>query len=164
MGASVVELHTGIYASAQGVTQKNECKRIKAAAIYATSLGLVVNAGHGLHYENVSTIANLNIAVITKGDDPETSITQAPSSNSAFQTVTFTLFSPDDVEKIEWKLDGAGYVETPCTPPLSHCQVTVPGLQPYGRHRLEARAVKGVSKDSTPATVEWEIGHCNNQA
>ena len=60
VGASVVELHTGIYASAQGVTQKNECKRIKAAAIYATSLGLVVNAGHGLNYENVSTIANID--------------------------------------------------------------------------------------------------------
>jgi pyridoxine 5-phosphate synthase len=60
VGAPVVELHTGTYASAQGVTQKNEYKRIKAAAIYAASLGLVVNAGHGLHYENVSTIANID--------------------------------------------------------------------------------------------------------
>jgi pyridoxine 5-phosphate synthase len=57
MGAPVVELHTGAYAEQQGQLQLTECARIKAAAEYASQLGLVVNAGHGLHYENVQAIA-----------------------------------------------------------------------------------------------------------
>ncbi len=58
-GAPVIELHTGTYASCVGEKQKLELKRIKDAVKHATSLGLVVNAGHGLHYDNVSPIANI---------------------------------------------------------------------------------------------------------
>lgn len=60
VGAPVVELHTGTYASSVDTVQQNELTRLKDAVVHATSLGLVVNAGHGLHYENVSPIANID--------------------------------------------------------------------------------------------------------
>ena len=55
-GAPVVELHTGRYADA-GAEQGNELLRIRTAAAYGHSLGLKVNAGHGLHFGNVQAIA-----------------------------------------------------------------------------------------------------------
>ncbi|MDH2431933.1 pyridoxine 5'-phosphate synthase [Pokkaliibacter sp. MBI-7] len=57
-GAPVIELHTGAYADAEdGASQQAEFERIAEAARYAHSLGLVVNAGHGLNYQNVEPIA-----------------------------------------------------------------------------------------------------------
>lgn len=55
IGAPVVELHTGAYAEANAAPA--ELIRIVDAAAYGRSLGLVVNAGHGLHYENVQAVA-----------------------------------------------------------------------------------------------------------
>ncbi|KAA9133265.1 pyridoxine 5'-phosphate synthase [Marinihelvus fidelis] len=52
-GAPVVELHTGTYADAAGDTQRDELARVAVAARYGHGLGIQVNAGHGLHYENV---------------------------------------------------------------------------------------------------------------
>jgi len=60
MGAPVIEIHTGRYADAKDEgTKQKELKRVKDAAAYALSLGLVVNAGHGLHYHNVNLIAEI---------------------------------------------------------------------------------------------------------
>ncbi len=56
-GAPVVELHTGTYADSEGDTQQAELERVVAAASYGQQIGLIVNAGHGLHYENVTAIA-----------------------------------------------------------------------------------------------------------
>ncbi len=56
-GADAVELHTGLYAHARGAVQKKECSRIRRAARFAVSLGLKVNAGHGLNYKNVGPLA-----------------------------------------------------------------------------------------------------------
>lgn len=69
IGADFIELHTGSFANAYGgtnsalhgisplsaeVTSVNiEFERLKNAAKLAQSLGLKVNAGHGLNYENV---------------------------------------------------------------------------------------------------------------
>ncbi len=59
-GAPVIELHTGCYADAvSDAIREEELQRIKVAAEYAASLGLVVNAGHGLHYHNVQSIASI---------------------------------------------------------------------------------------------------------
>ena len=58
-GAPVVELHTGAYADADEARQDAELERIATAARYGTGLGLIVNAGHGLHYENVKSIARI---------------------------------------------------------------------------------------------------------
>lgn len=56
-GAPVIELHTGAYADAKNrIEQLAELARIQQAAKYAHSLGLQVNAGHGLHFHNVQAI------------------------------------------------------------------------------------------------------------
>lgn len=61
-GASTIEIHTGCYAGAQTLqSQKKELARISQAAIMAHELGLVVNAGHGLHYHNVADIAAISV-------------------------------------------------------------------------------------------------------
>jgi pyridoxine 5-phosphate synthase len=53
-GAQVVELHTGTYANATTrKARRAELSRHARAAVHADSLGLRVNAGHGLHYSNV---------------------------------------------------------------------------------------------------------------
>ncbi len=57
LGAPVIELHTGAYADTQGAAQARELIRLTQAAAHASSLGLIVNAGHGLHYHNVQAIA-----------------------------------------------------------------------------------------------------------
>ena len=58
-GAPVIELHTGHYADFTDQAQAQEFERIKAMATYAHSIGLQVNAGHGLTLENTSAIAKL---------------------------------------------------------------------------------------------------------
>ncbi len=57
-GAPVVEIHTGHFADAiHDQTRRSELERIIAAVRYGNSLGLQVNAGHGLDYHNVKSIA-----------------------------------------------------------------------------------------------------------
>ncbi|MDD2342171.1 MAG: pyridoxine 5'-phosphate synthase [Tolumonas sp.] len=57
-GAPYIEIHTGRYADAETeAEQQAELTRIAEAAAYAHQRGLKVNAGHGLHYQNVQAIA-----------------------------------------------------------------------------------------------------------
>ncbi len=56
-GAAWVELHTGNYAEASFQQRSRELSRIKESVARARSLGLRVNAGHGLTYQNVEHIA-----------------------------------------------------------------------------------------------------------
>ena len=59
-GAPVIEIHTGHYADAADATARQaEYRRIAAAAELGSELGLQVNAGHGLNYQNVTPIAAL---------------------------------------------------------------------------------------------------------
>ena len=58
VGAPFIEIHTGCYADAKtDAEQAQELARIAKAATFAASLGLKVNAGHGLTYHNVKAIA-----------------------------------------------------------------------------------------------------------
>lgn len=57
VGATVVELHTGRYADLSGADQAKELERIRKAAVFGKSIGLRVNAGHGLHEGNVKPVA-----------------------------------------------------------------------------------------------------------
>lgn len=60
VGAPTIEIHTGQYAEAKTADKKSEeLARISAAAEQGRALGLVVNAGHGLHYHNVESIARI---------------------------------------------------------------------------------------------------------
>lgn len=58
-GAAVVELHTGTYADAESGEQQSELERLHEACLYGHELGLQINAGHGLHRQNVQAIARL---------------------------------------------------------------------------------------------------------
>ncbi len=56
--APVIEIHTGEYANALTPEQQlQHLNDIQAAAKLASDQGLIVNAGHGLHYHNVKPIA-----------------------------------------------------------------------------------------------------------
>ena len=59
-GATHIELHTGYYANAKGQAQIDELARLRDAAMVAMKLGLRVNAGHGLTYQNVTAVANID--------------------------------------------------------------------------------------------------------
>ena len=59
LGAPVVELHTGAFANATGDTQTAELHRLRDAAVLAASLGLQVNAGHGLNYTNTPLLLEI---------------------------------------------------------------------------------------------------------
>lgn len=82
-GAPVVEIHTGAYAGAGGTAAQRELARILDAAEYAQRNGLIVNAGHGLNYDNVrpiaahSSIRELNIGYWLIGDALYIGIEQA---------------------------------------------------------------------------------------
>ncbi len=56
LGAPVVELHTGAFANAQGEAQVAELARLREGAILGRSLGLQINAGHGLNYQNTPVL------------------------------------------------------------------------------------------------------------
>ena len=60
VGAPVSELHTGAYAEAHNHAERmQQLMRIEEGAHFASDLGLVVNAGHGLTIHNVSPIAQI---------------------------------------------------------------------------------------------------------
>ncbi len=59
VGAEFVELHTGRYALAVGGERERELERLATATTLAHELGLRVNVGHGLDYENVLPVASL---------------------------------------------------------------------------------------------------------
>lgn len=59
VGAPVVELHTGAYAEGREAAMQKELERIEKAAAQGYNAGLVVNAGHGLHYGNVGPVARI---------------------------------------------------------------------------------------------------------
>ena len=57
-GAPVIEIHTGHYADRLTADERGEeLARIELAVQQGTDLGLQVNAGHGLNYQNVQAIA-----------------------------------------------------------------------------------------------------------
>ena len=60
VGADLVELHTGRYANFFNTIDEFDClEEIIMASNHAHSNGLLVNAGHGLNYENLTEICKL---------------------------------------------------------------------------------------------------------
>jgi pyridoxine 5-phosphate synthase len=53
LGAEMIELHTGCFGNATAATVDAEIARLQAASVLGHELGLQVNAGHGIHYDNV---------------------------------------------------------------------------------------------------------------
>lgn len=61
-GAQIIEIHTGFYSNAENEFDKlNEFNKLNKVMKYASSKNIVINAGHGLNYENIRLISDLNI-------------------------------------------------------------------------------------------------------
>ncbi|MEN2998719.1 MAG: pyridoxine 5'-phosphate synthase [Brevinematia bacterium] len=59
VGADYIEIHTGRYANSSGDVMLLELNKIREMSAYARSIGLGVNAGHGLNYKNAYDIATI---------------------------------------------------------------------------------------------------------
>ena len=60
IGAGMIEIHTGRYAEAKNRSQlSTRFQEIGRAVDFALELGLVVNAGHGLDYDNAARAAKM---------------------------------------------------------------------------------------------------------
>jgi pyridoxine 5-phosphate synthase len=61
LGAPWIELHTGSYATAyfDSATRAQEFQRLRLGAVRAHTLGLTVNAGHGINYVNIAEVRTL---------------------------------------------------------------------------------------------------------
>lgn len=60
IGADMVEIHTGMYANARGDGQERQRAKVVRSITHAAEIGLKVNAGHGLNYQNVTGIAEID--------------------------------------------------------------------------------------------------------
>lgn len=59
-GAKAIEIHTGQYADCTDPKlQQAELEKVAVAVQFAQQRGLIVNAGHGLNYDNVKPIAQI---------------------------------------------------------------------------------------------------------
>jgi pyridoxine 5-phosphate synthase len=56
LGAEMIELHTGAFALSSGEEHLAELRRLQSGAELGNSLGLQVNAGHGIHLENLNEV------------------------------------------------------------------------------------------------------------
>ncbi len=59
LGADAVELHTGQYSLARGTDVVRELGKLAAAGRQISALGMTLHAGHGLNYQNVRPVAEL---------------------------------------------------------------------------------------------------------
>ena len=60
IGFDCIELHTGTYANATIKNKFEQLQKIKESTYYASDLDLIVNAGHGLNYQNVMEVASIS--------------------------------------------------------------------------------------------------------
>lgn len=73
-----IEIHTGVFANAASEEEQfDELERIRAAVVHAKKLGLGVNAGHGLNYQNIKVFREVP-------DIDEVSIGQAVIARAVF--------------------------------------------------------------------------------
>jgi pyridoxine 5-phosphate synthase len=59
LGAHAVELHTGQYSLAKGLSRQDELAKLVAAGRQIRDLRMALHAGHGLNYQNVRPVANI---------------------------------------------------------------------------------------------------------
>ena len=76
--ADFIEIHTGVFANAESEEEQfDELEKIRLGAKHAKKLGLGVNAGHGLNYQNIKIFKELK-------DIDEVSIGQAVIARAVF--------------------------------------------------------------------------------
>ena len=78
ISSDYIEIHTGVFANAVSEEEQfDELEKIRLAAKHAKKLGLGVNAGHGLNYQNIKIFRELT-------DIDEVSIGQAVIARAVF--------------------------------------------------------------------------------
>ena len=78
ISSDYIEIHTGVFANAVSEEEQfDELEKIRLAAKHAKKLGLGVNAGHGLNYQNIKIFRELT-------DIDEVSIRQAVIARAVF--------------------------------------------------------------------------------
>lgn len=78
IGVDFIEIHTGVFANSESEEEQiDELERIRVAVNHAKKIGLGVNAGHGLNYQNIKVFREL------EGID-EVSIGQAVIARAVF--------------------------------------------------------------------------------
>ena len=60
LGINAIEFHTGEYANSQGLEEKKILDNLKKVIEYASLRNISIRAGHGLNFEKVKKIINLN--------------------------------------------------------------------------------------------------------
>ena len=95
VGANAIEIHTGAYAEALSAAEEDrEFNRVVEAVASGGELALKVNAGHGLHYENVERIAGI------------TGITELNIGHSVIARAVFTGLA-EAVQEMKTRIDKA---------------------------------------------------------
>ena len=56
LGAEMIELHTGTFALTAGEARLEEIRRLQTGSELGNQLGIQVNAGHGIHLENLNDL------------------------------------------------------------------------------------------------------------
>ena len=101
LGVKTIEFHTGSYANAftKKINVELELKKITESTAFAKKLGLNCHAGHGLTYENVSSIASIN-------DIVELNIGHFIVANSIFDGLENSILKMRKIisEAIKWLL------------------------------------------------------------
>jgi len=59
VGADAIEIHTGRYVNSPAAQRRDELQHVVEAAKLAAKLGMGVNAGHGLDYQNIAPLVAL---------------------------------------------------------------------------------------------------------
>jgi pyridoxine 5-phosphate synthase len=60
LGVDAIELHTGQYALASRVERTSQLEKLTSAGRQIHEAGLVLHAGHGLNYQNVTDVAEIS--------------------------------------------------------------------------------------------------------
>ena len=93
----MIEIHTGNYANAETEEEMfDELDRIKLSVQHAKKLGLGVNAGHGLNYNNITDF-------LVVDDIDEVSIGQAVIARSVFVGLEKAVFEMSKLIK-KWEV------------------------------------------------------------
>lgn len=101
-----VEIHTGIFANAISEEEQfDELDRIRTSVKHAKKLGLGINAGHGLNYQNIKVFREIQ-------DIDEVSIGHAIIARSVFVGIKQAVKEMYDLIRFGWsviKLNEIGY-------------------------------------------------------
>ena len=116
LGVPAIELHTGEYAEQRTAADcAPELQRLSHTAEYARQAGLIVNAGHGLHYHNIGPVAaisalqefNIGHAIIAravidglpKAVSDMRALLFAPSQGIDVSTLALRVRQPDHADR-----------------------------------------------------------------